>query len=85
MSHALLFCIVSCDLLQTFICEKTNSPNVEVWMVSLCGSMTVVGVATKCIAPPLYLLLIPPLVVFSDQLDSEECIAKGKCDAKGCG
>ena len=46
MSHAFLFCIVSCDLLQTFTCEKTNSPNVEVWIISLCGTMTVVGVAT---------------------------------------
>ena len=53
MSHTLLFCNASCDLLQTFTCGKTNSPNVEVWMVSLCGNMTVVGVANKCIATPL--------------------------------
>ena len=53
MSHTFLFCIVSCDLLQTFMCEETNSINLEVWIISLCGTMTVVGVAAECIAQPL--------------------------------
>lgn len=55
-----------------------DNPNVEVWMVSLCGNMTVVSVAAKMYRPPELSPLVP--VVFSDQLDPEECNVEGKCD-----